>query len=1160
MSHLLYDTTHFNHLRNETRGTFICVKPSETLMGYMLSPRNFVSEQRFQIRLSREVEFQRGKKFTVAKKDTKTTLNVICTETGKIEKDKDNQIMKGNVFGLVQAFCNDEKNGSMKAFVWTYTGYCTTEEMLRSMFLNHDVACNDDNKKSLLVRARVVSALKYWIENIWNVIKSNEKNVDDIMYEFLKRLKNYGMTREHDLIRSCYQRVMDGVEVEYFKTQRNIEFSIPMFSDIVGHSIETSVFNLLHPLEYARQVTLITSDMFRRIKLYEMLMWSNSEKESCQNIMSIQKFFNGLQNHFTRMLLSESRVEKRIKIVERLMQIANYCYTYHNFDTVLCIMLLFGTSAIHRLKRTFEGLNQETQDIMKKLKPLTLPDNNKEVLRAETNKVIGNPMVPYIGLILSDLTFTNFGNKTKEGDLINFAKCRQISKILEQVVFMHQQTYSQLIVSDINIRAMILSDAALELTMSDKESYELSQRTEPKVYSLIPPEKSVNRYTLHFPGKRLKTVSVSNTSSTLLQVFYDALGVDVSKHQIYIFYTGQSINESISPNNPVNRIKIVERDTEVVVCALQKVMYVNIVLEYNKVLCQTTIPLDPTLPLEYLNPILQTYTSTASYPILLKSNRVCGCMLPSLSLEEIEWSDGDTIFLIPIRELKNGLGELDYDSLRFKSSRFFSTFTGTFDGKRADVVIVDVMVLVYITETLHSVFPIETMSLRYDPWGGTIEFSFLGKENIEVYQNVVIEMENHTVRELMKRICQISKKQRKVRLIGTNRFYVESDTTGIPVRLEKLINVMYLSKEFTRMDFFDFDRKDILGNLKQFEEDGIIEPKDTAGIFVCYIKSLGEPLISSDHTKHFISFDFLDREDRIELLKRAFHELTETIRPISVLVVKVLSLFFSFTKNPAPQGFSDLLFDNLPDKGLAERILTYLVLNAESILPTMKTEENHLYTPFLPSVDFLPNSTILQINSGIAISNEPSNANDLIYKKNSKISPRITQDLARSFIETPRRHAPKRNLGRTDSMFMTNSQKQSQLTMATLSDSEYPMSSLSTNINNSFTGRTSKNTHKIMPSPTQSRLASSQLIKSPPVNTPSSREEQSESPFNEESKLQVLESKKFESKRVLQIRQRFESRSGQSTPKSERSSPRNVEDSKEKRNTFQEALNFFQKP
>ncbi|ELP86103.1 guanine nucleotide exchange factor, putative [Entamoeba invadens IP1] len=1090
-----YNLSHYCPTRREVRA-MVTTKTSESLKGYMLNPRTVVSEQRVQIRLTREVEYLSGNKKGYLKmdkqyekysnqhipqnsteKDEKVELQMLHksqrleeplvlkndeltpppnteklpyheedakalspenllikpSTSGFVQKDKEGKILKGDVPGIVDLFCNDERNNLMKAFVWTYTSFCTTTEMLNVIIERYETACNDDEKGSLLVRARIISAIKYWIENVWNVIKTNEKPIDDTMKVLLNTLRVYGMNREYKLISSCFRRATSGVEVQFVQMHQNVELPIPTYADITGAILAEDVFNNTHPIEYARQVTLVVSEKFRKVKLYEMLLWANGEKDRCVNIIALQTFFNGLQNYFTTMILNATDISKRIGIIERLIKIAGFCFSYRNFDTLLCILLLFGTSAIHRLKRTFDGIAEKSKTVLKTLKEFSVPDNNWDTLRKETKKSVGKPMVPYIGLILSDLTFTNYGNKTKENGLINFGKCQQISSILEQVVFMHQQTFFQILVPQPDIQLLIEKSASFDKKdiLDDKRSYELSNVTEPKVSVIVPLSSGCTRLTLHIPGRPLVVVAARDSNVPLNRLFLETLGCDVSRSQLFVFYSGQSVNEVTSPFSPVSQIKIAVNESEVLLTALNKTMFVNVVFEFNGVMCRTMAPMDPTIPLEQMLPILKMFSQTPSYPILVKNNKVIGLMQLSATLDEIAWEDENTIYFLPFTSLKNTLSDVSYDSLRFKTTRFFMPFTLRHEETMATLVIVDLMVVLYIENTFKSVYPIDQISLEYDPWKNSIRLGLLENELFDATLSppVTLYGKFEVISEFIEKLCVISPFQRKTRLFGTKRNKISCDALGIPKKFLTIVKSLFDSGVLKNESCFDVDKNEVLLYEKQFEEKNVFHLESAPGLLILYLVSLHQPLLPRDHTKHFVSFDFLDKEDKDELLRRAFEDLDE-MEPITIVVIQLLAFHYSLSKTTTPQFFEDLLFENMPVPGLSGRVLDYLIKNSSVIVPKLLKISSPKFGPILPVTDFLPTQTILEIVQIYSSTNVSSQQSEELLRKNIKIIPHIFESI--TSCETPRRLA-KRNMHRLESLSPTK--QKSKLTLTDLSNS-----------------------------------------------------------------------------------------------------------------------------
>jgi hypothetical protein len=56
-------------------------------------------------------------------------------------------------------------------------------------------------------------------------------------------------------------------------------------------------------------------------------------------------------------------------------------------------------------------------------------------------KLCTPPILPYIGLYLTDLTFIEDANKNILNDKINFSKCRKLAKVIREIQTYQQKSY-----------------------------------------------------------------------------------------------------------------------------------------------------------------------------------------------------------------------------------------------------------------------------------------------------------------------------------------------------------------------------------------------------------------------------------------------------------------------------------------------------------------------------------------------------------------------------------------------------------------------------------------------------------------------------------------------------------------------------------------------
>lgn len=106
----------------------------------------------------------------------------------------------------------------------------------------------------------------------------------------------------------------------------------------------------IHPLEFARQATLMEFEIFKEIKPNELtsLGWKKADQKY-QLSPNVSKLIN-LTNKFTywyaKCIVDTQNLEERVAVVQRLLDISSYFYQMNNFNGMREICGAFGTSAV----------------------------------------------------------------------------------------------------------------------------------------------------------------------------------------------------------------------------------------------------------------------------------------------------------------------------------------------------------------------------------------------------------------------------------------------------------------------------------------------------------------------------------------------------------------------------------------------------------------------------------------------------------------------------------------------------------------------------------------------------------------------------------------------------------------------------------------------
>lgn len=141
----------------------------------------------------------------------------------------------------------------------------------------------------------------------------------------------------------------------------------------------------------------------------------------------------------------------------------------------MSIVSALNSSSVNRLKKTFENVTAKTRATLEALRKSTDLSRNYAVYR-QTLKQCSPPCLPFLGLFLTDLTFTEEGNPNIRGSgLINFDKYYKASRIIVELQ-RFQIPYSLLPVSEIQDYLA----RQLEATDTTADMYQRSLMIEPR--------------------------------------------------------------------------------------------------------------------------------------------------------------------------------------------------------------------------------------------------------------------------------------------------------------------------------------------------------------------------------------------------------------------------------------------------------------------------------------------------------------------------------------------------------------------------------------------------------------------------------------------------------------------------------------------------------
>ncbi|VDN96557.1 unnamed protein product, partial [Rodentolepis nana] len=169
----------------------------------------------------------------------------------------------------------------------------------------------------------------------------------------------------------------------------------------------------------------------------------------CANLDAFADLVNKEAYWVPSEICAETNLQKRVDMLKRFIKIAKLCKDLRNFNTMFCILVGLHMSPVERLRQTWERLPNKYVKMSRDLALVLDPSRNFAHYRNLLNSSPQSspmtspsqsgahclPLVPYLPLVLKDLTFIHLGNpsrtpasNTSSPQLINFAKLRMFAK------------------------------------------------------------------------------------------------------------------------------------------------------------------------------------------------------------------------------------------------------------------------------------------------------------------------------------------------------------------------------------------------------------------------------------------------------------------------------------------------------------------------------------------------------------------------------------------------------------------------------------------------------------------------------------------------------------------------------------------------------------
>ncbi|XP_060526195.1 guanine nucleotide-releasing factor 2 isoform X2 [Cylas formicarius] len=365
---------------------------------------------------------------TVADVDLMEEFNVDKFLVWKKPEEEGPDIRGGPVDALIIQATKATKNGVFayqEAFLTTYRTFIAPVDLIAKLIRRYNHFYYQQEKKP---RSREAFAL---IVRVVNDLTSLD--LDDPLQH---KLMNF----VQQLI-SCGELVLaKALRVKHLERHAAKERSLRYTNVVSSLSLSARNATLLDfkSEQIAEQMTLLDAELFMKIEIPEVLIWAQEQNEErSPNLTRFTEHFNKMSYWARTKILTAETKETREKYFMKFIKIMKHLRKINNFNSYLALLSALDSAPVRRLE-----WQKQVQEGLKEYCALIDSSSSFRAYRMALAETLP-PCIPYIGLVLQDLTFVHIGNSNLLPDgTINFSKRWQQYNIVENMKKFKKETYS----------------------------------------------------------------------------------------------------------------------------------------------------------------------------------------------------------------------------------------------------------------------------------------------------------------------------------------------------------------------------------------------------------------------------------------------------------------------------------------------------------------------------------------------------------------------------------------------------------------------------------------------------------------------------------------------------------------------------------------------
>ncbi|KAM8975133.1 rap guanine nucleotide exchange factor 3 [Pelodytes ibericus] len=202
--------------------------------------------------------------------------------------------------------------------------------------------------------------------------------------------------------------------------------------------------DLISSKDLAHQMTEHDWNLFKSIHQVELLHHTFGKQRfrnsTTANLERFMKRFNEVQFWVVTEVCLCQDEDRRALLLRKFIKLASNLKEQKNLNCFFAVMFGLSNTAVSRMSRTWQRLPSKTRKLYSIFERLMDPSWNHRAYRLAAAKLTP-PLIPFLPLILKDLTFLHEGNRSTLDNLVNFEKMRMIAKTIQTFHMCRSQAY-----------------------------------------------------------------------------------------------------------------------------------------------------------------------------------------------------------------------------------------------------------------------------------------------------------------------------------------------------------------------------------------------------------------------------------------------------------------------------------------------------------------------------------------------------------------------------------------------------------------------------------------------------------------------------------------------------------------------------------------------